>query len=69
MIPKYPNSVEWFLIDRHFSKQLSDQNDDHGPHGTGRHNTSNTHLLKHTNKLVRTHAITQVTHTHQRFPE
>ena len=34
MIPKYPDSVEWFLIDRHFSKQWSDYNYDHGPLGT-----------------------------------
>ena len=34
MIPKYPDSVEWFLIDGHFSKQWSDYNYDHGPHGT-----------------------------------
>ena len=30
MIPKYPDSVEWFLIERHFSKQWADN----GPHGT-----------------------------------
>ena len=34
MISKCPDSVEWFLIDRHFSKQWSDHNYDHGPHGT-----------------------------------
>ena len=36
MIPKYPDSVEWFLIDRHFSKQWSDYKYDHGPHGTSK---------------------------------
>ena len=36
MIPKYLDSVEWFLIDRHFSKQWSDHNFDPAPHGTGR---------------------------------
>ena len=34
MIPKYPDSVEWFSIDRHVSKQWSDHDCDHGPHGT-----------------------------------
>ena len=34
LIPKYPDLVEWFLIDRHISKQWSDYNYDHGPHGT-----------------------------------
>ena len=32
MIPKYPDSMEWFLIDRHFSKQWSDH--DNAPHST-----------------------------------
>ena len=32
MVPKYPDSVEWFLIDRHFSKQCSDHNYDNAPH-------------------------------------
>ena len=37
MIPTYPNSVEWFLIDRQFSKQWLDHCDnDHAPHGTGK---------------------------------
>ena len=36
MIPKYPDSVERFVIDRHFSKQWSDHNYDHTPHGTGK---------------------------------
>ena len=34
MIPKYPDSVQWFLIDGHFSKQWSDYNYDQGPRGT-----------------------------------
>ena len=34
LIPKYPDSVEWFLIGSHFSKQWSDQNYDQAPHGT-----------------------------------
>ena len=34
MIPKYPDSVERFLIDRHFSKQWSNHNYDHAPHCT-----------------------------------
>ena len=33
MIPKYLDSVEWFLIERHFSKQWSDHNNyDKAPH-------------------------------------
>ena len=34
MIPKYPDSVKWFLTDRHFSKQWSDYNYDNAPHST-----------------------------------
>ena len=44
MIPKYPDLVEWFLIDRHFSKQWSDHNYDHAPHGTGKEQDLSFHM-------------------------
>ena len=78
MIPKYPDSVEWFLIDRHFSNQWSDYNYDHGtckeqylvsnglvPRLPGSCNVSAMHTGRHNTSNTRLNTCTEV-HLHTR---